>query len=264
MSYTIHPAAELFPLMSDDELAGLIQDIRENGQREAATFWNGQLIDGRNRATACERLNIDLDACELDPETDPIKWVLSHNLYRRHLTPSQKSQVALKLKKLLEPEAKERQQAGLKRGDQKPVVEKLPPREKSRDRAASMLGISGKLVDAAETVDEQGDDDLKQAVTSGKVSVTKAAKVAKTVAPGKQLEEATKKAPKRKAEPGEAVDEPPPSRPQPFRWDLFACIHDFRVPLTKWLCSDGVDLKALLEVIEDLHAAVEGRINDVA
>jgi hypothetical protein len=176
-----HPAADLFPLMSDDELQGLIADIQENGQREPATFWNGKLIDGRNRATACERLGLELDACELDPDTDPIKWVLSHNLHRRHLSPSQKSQVALKLKKLLEPEAKERQKASLKKGDKKPVKETLPTRGKqpqSRDKAAAMLGISGKLVDAAEKVEAKGTPELNAAVASGKVSVSRAAKIA--------------------------------------------------------------------------------------
>lgn len=176
----IHPAADLFPLMSDQELEGLTQDIRENGQREPVTFWNGKLVDGRNRVNACKAIGIEADACELDPDTDPVKWVVSHNLHRRHLNASQKSQVALKLKKLLEPEAKERQKSGLKKGKANPVPAKLPERSggDSRDRAASMLGISGKLVDAAEKVEKKGVPELAAAVTAGKVSVTRAAKIA--------------------------------------------------------------------------------------
>lgn len=192
-AYEIHPAADLFPLMSDKELEGLVKDIGENGQREPATFWSGKLIDGRNRAIACERLGIELDACELDAATDPVKWVVSHNLHRRHLSPSQKSQVALKLKKLLEPEALEAKREGGKKGAAKAGngrpsrdAAKLPQAKKkrksrepaSRDKAASMLGISGKLVDAAEKVEEKGIPELVAAVASGEVSVTRAAKIA--------------------------------------------------------------------------------------
>lgn len=183
--YEVHPAADLFPLMTGEELSGLVADISENGQREPITIWNGKLVDGRNRAAACEQLGIEPDACELDSETDPIKWVLSHNLHRRHLTPSQKAQVAVKLKKLLEPEAKEKQRAnGGDRKSQKAKksnAEKLPQAKRapdSRTQAASMLGISGKLVDAAEKVEKKGTPELNQAVASGKVSVTKAAKIA--------------------------------------------------------------------------------------
>ncbi len=176
-TYEIHPAAHLFPLMSDDELAGLMQDITDNGQREPATLWNGKLIDGRNRATACERLGVELDCCELDSDTDPIKWVLSHNLHRRHLTPSQKAMVAVKLKELLEPEAKEKK----KRKPKDSVVEILPQQKRepaSRDKAAAAVGVSGKLVDAAEKVTKKGTPELQAAVTSGKVSVSKASKIA--------------------------------------------------------------------------------------
>lgn len=182
--FTIHPAANLFPTMTDEELQGLIQDIRDNGQREDATIWNGQLIDGRNRLSACNSLGIELECCELDGDYDPIKWVLSHNLHRRHLTPSQKAQVAVKLKKMLEPEAKERKRDGGKQagnGRPKKDAAKLPQAKRepdSRTQAAAMLGISGKLVDAAEKVETKGTPELNAAVASGKVSVSRAAKIA--------------------------------------------------------------------------------------
>lgn len=177
MKYEIHPAAELFPLMSEEELSGLIADINENGQREAVTFWNGKLIDGRNRATACERLGIDLDTCELDEDTDPIRWVLSHNLHRRHLSASQRAMVAAKVRDLYDDQAKDRQKR-----KPKSVVENLPQQTpaKARDEAGASLSVSGKTVDHATTVLREGSKDLIAAVESGEVSVSRAAKIAKT------------------------------------------------------------------------------------
>ncbi len=177
----VHPAAELFPMMSEEELQGLTDDIHKNGLSESIVLWHdGRLLDGRNRLEACNRLGIEPSVAQFDSDSEinPVEYVLSHNLHRRHLSPSQKAMVAVKLKELLEPEAKERQ----KRKPAQSVEEKLPQQkersEQSRDIAAKAVGISGKLVDAAEKVQEKGTDELKQAVTSGKVSVSKAAKAA--------------------------------------------------------------------------------------
>jgi hypothetical protein len=78
--------------------------------------------------------------------------VLTHNLHRRHLSTTQKAQVAVELEKLLQPDAKERIKQGAKNSRSK-AVEKMPqPKQeaKSRDQAAAMVGVSGRTVDAAE------------------------------------------------------------------------------------------------------------------
>src|SRR6516162_5596531 len=56
----IHPAAELLPLMSPDELKDLAEDIKKNGLNEFPAVWRKdndspwQLLDGRNRLDAEE------------------------------------------------------------------------------------------------------------------------------------------------------------------------------------------------------------------
>ena len=55
--YEIHPAATIFPMMTDEEYQGLKNDIAENGQREEIVVWNDQVIDGRNRMQACIELD---------------------------------------------------------------------------------------------------------------------------------------------------------------------------------------------------------------
>ena len=51
----IHPAAELLPLMSADELHELAEDIKLHHQRIPVSIQEGKLLDGRNRLDAMER-----------------------------------------------------------------------------------------------------------------------------------------------------------------------------------------------------------------
>jgi hypothetical protein len=52
----VNPVANVFPMMSDAEIDDLARDILENGQREPVWMYQGQVIDGRNRMAACERI----------------------------------------------------------------------------------------------------------------------------------------------------------------------------------------------------------------
>ena len=58
-SYSLHPAAELFPVMDEAAFAALVADIATHGQREPILIHNGQVIDGRHRLRACEQLGIE-------------------------------------------------------------------------------------------------------------------------------------------------------------------------------------------------------------
>jgi hypothetical protein len=103
--YPIHPAADLFPMMTPEEYEALKEDIREHGQHEWATLLDGKIIDGRNRYRACRELGIETEFCELDvrdhPQPfDPVAFVLSKNLYRRHLTREQRDEVIKKLRSM--------------------------------------------------------------------------------------------------------------------------------------------------------------------
>jgi DNA-binding Lrp family transcriptional regulator len=105
----IHPAAELFPLMTPDELHALGEDIKKNGLTSPIVLWRShpqapaQLLDGRNRLDAIEIATGspvevgapsitagDFLACDkvivLDKSVDPWAYVVSANVHRRHLT----------------------------------------------------------------------------------------------------------------------------------------------------------------------------------
>ena len=48
----LHPLADLFPMMTDEELDELGEDMLKLGQREPIWLYEGKILDGRNRYRA--------------------------------------------------------------------------------------------------------------------------------------------------------------------------------------------------------------------
>jgi hypothetical protein len=109
-----HPFANVFPLMSAGELAELAADIAGHGQREPIFTYEGQILDGRNRFKACKMAKRKPwfepwdgggrdgggrgdEAGSPAAGGDPVAFVVSMNLRRRHLDESQRAIVAAKL-----------------------------------------------------------------------------------------------------------------------------------------------------------------------
>jgi hypothetical protein len=87
-SLPIHHFAASFPMLEGEELDQLVDDIRENGLRNPIVLNSiGQIIDGRNRFKAC--LYADVKPTFITIESDPIAYILSANVTRRHLLKSQ-------------------------------------------------------------------------------------------------------------------------------------------------------------------------------
>jgi len=117
--YPVHPCADVFPMMSDADIDALSKDIKANGLRDRIVFWNtGEhpktivgsfaigdlnrdyvLLDGRNRLAALERLGKPLTVGYmelLDHAVDPMAYVISRNIRRRHLTKEQQAELIVK------------------------------------------------------------------------------------------------------------------------------------------------------------------------
>jgi ParB-like chromosome segregation protein Spo0J len=168
-----HEAACIFPMMSDQEIDSLSQDIAANGLQVPVEIFNGQIIDGRNRWMACLKAGVDAETIEIDVD-DPVAYVLSLNLHRRHLDETQRAMVAGRSKALYEEAAKERQ---LRKPKSVPV--NLPEQTgDARDKAGESVGVSGRSVDHAAKVIASGSKELNEACDSGKVAISAAAKLA--------------------------------------------------------------------------------------
>jgi putative DNA primase/helicase len=92
-----HSFADIFPLMEGAEFEEFVADIEAHGLREPITRYKGQILEGRNRYRACQRLGATL-GLSFKPKHKPrfeefkgddaaaLAFVISRNLHRRHLT----------------------------------------------------------------------------------------------------------------------------------------------------------------------------------
>lgn len=105
--YPVHPSADVFPMMNDDELNTLTDDIKARGLQSPITFYQDPyskkdiLLDGRNRLEALDRAGIDVNTLsftwrETRTHIDPASYVISKNIHRRHLTKEQRAELIVK------------------------------------------------------------------------------------------------------------------------------------------------------------------------
>ncbi len=177
-----HSLAELFPLIVALEFDELVDSVRKNGLVEPIVLYEGRILDGRNRHRACLAAGVE-PRFETYSGTDPIGFVLAKNIHRRHLNASQRAMVATRLEELYAAEAKERQRAagGDNRPGMKPLPANLPEAVKAaggaREKAATALNVSPRLVQAAKKVIRKAESEVIKAARDGKLPVSVAAKV---------------------------------------------------------------------------------------
>jgi DNA-binding CsgD family transcriptional regulator len=192
LNYRVHPVAGLFPLMEGVRFRNLVEDIRANGQRVPVVLdAEGTLLDGRNRARACQELGIDVKETRYAGD-DAEAWIISHNVHRRHLTESQRAMVAARLTELHRggdrrsssfKQSSDRLNLQLNAGGagrtESGAGQALAAEQVSIADAASQLSIGYASVGRAKAVLKSGDQELIRAVESGEKSVTTAAEVAR-------------------------------------------------------------------------------------
>ncbi len=91
MELTQHPLSAAFPGMADEDFAQLKADIALHGQREPIIVHEGMVLDGWHRYRACTELGAEPKKFTFDAKADPVAFVLSQNLHRRHLSASQRA-----------------------------------------------------------------------------------------------------------------------------------------------------------------------------
>jgi hypothetical protein len=90
----VHPAADVFPMLPEDELEELAESIKTQGLLNSIVVQSidGKLVlvDGRNRREACRRAGVEPTYTLLDGQ-DATAYILSANVNRRHMTKGQRA-----------------------------------------------------------------------------------------------------------------------------------------------------------------------------
>jgi hypothetical protein len=149
--------------MAEPDFAALKDDIAAHGLREPIWVWQGKILDGRNRHRACLELGVACPTREYQGQ-DPLGFILSMNLHRRHLNESQRAMVAAKMARL--PQGMRADRAA-----NLPVVI-------TQAEAAAHLHVSERSVRDAHKVRTEAQPEVVQAVEAGTMAVSAATKLA--------------------------------------------------------------------------------------
>lgn len=163
MTLSIHPLAKLFQPLEGEAFDALVADIKANGLRQPITL-NGKttvILDGQNRYRACLAADVEPLFDHYDGD-DPLGFVLSMNLQRRHLEEGQRALIAANV-------------ANMRQGARTDLAQpSAPVPEVSQAEAARKLNVSERSVRNAKAVLDSGDAELIDAVKAG-ASLRKAA-----------------------------------------------------------------------------------------
>ena len=176
----IHPAAELFPMMSGDDFTALVESITAHGLREPVWLLpDGTLLDGRNRVAACEKAGVS-PTFRTYTGTDPVAFVMDLNLSRRHLTAGQKAMLAVELVPMLEVQGRERKAAAAatsKPGTRKDSADRhylsQDDAKRSASQAGATVGVSSRAVYQAKRISSQAPE-LAEQVKAGSMTLKEA------------------------------------------------------------------------------------------
>ena len=95
-----HPLSEICGAIPVDEYEDLVKDIRKNGVLNPIVLYEGKILDGWHRYLAAKAAgNLCMqDARSFSTTQEASDYIISANLYRRHLTPGKRASIVVKLR----------------------------------------------------------------------------------------------------------------------------------------------------------------------
>lgn len=162
-----HALCAIFPALLEDDLKALATDIKEHGLKQSIVLYKGEILDGWHRYLACQAAKVNPRTMDYNGD-DPRAFVRSANWHRRHLNASQRALAEIQLSEW-------RQEGKI------PKTADTPSREgvKSAAEMATEAQVGHATIERAKAVEVNGTDELKEAVKGGKISVKRAAKIAR-------------------------------------------------------------------------------------
>lgn len=173
---SIYPFADEFPYISEDETMELAQDIEAHGLLHPIVLFQNEILDGRNRLKALGKTNLTSVPTEEYLGDDPIGYIISLNLARRHLTIGQRAALAVVALPYYEAQAADRLKTNVGGGHMgtvnSPEAQSALSGE-AREQVADKFGVGSQAVTRAKSLSLNASD-LFAEMKAGKRSVNDA------------------------------------------------------------------------------------------
>lgn len=191
----INPRFEKFsPKKKDDEIEKLRVSLKEKGYIGSPILtWHGFIVDGHNRYKMCQELGIKIDLeknveeIELGnfaEEIDAMEWMLTHQLSSKNLSVGEKLAMTEEFKEEVRLENERRKSQSVSESNKKRNSNTLQlecnetikthSETWTDDQIAKKAGVGTGSVARYNKVMNSNDEDLKEKVKTGQVTVNKA------------------------------------------------------------------------------------------
>lgn len=159
-----HSLSQMFPYMNSDELAMLRDNVDKNRPDVVKVYMlGGKVLEGKNMMLVAAVLGLKVEFVEYEGD-DPIGFVLTRNLHRRHLTTPQRAYVAAQM-------VTTTLGSNQYKGTGIPVPSLT---EVTLPEAAMRLQVSPDSVSGAKKVLDSGNKEVIEELRDGKISVNAA------------------------------------------------------------------------------------------
>ena len=152
---SVHPVADLFPTLDEADFEALVANIRALGLLEPIWVKDGAIIDGRNRYGECRSAGVEPRFREYEGD-DLVGFVVATNIHRRHLTESQRADIAAAL-------------SSMRQGERTDLAS---IEARSQAQTTALLKVSRSSVQRAAKVQKEGVPELRARVQDGGLSVS--------------------------------------------------------------------------------------------
>ena len=190
----INPRFEKFsPKKKHDEIEELKNSLKKKGYVGSPILtWHGFIVDGHNRYKMCQELGIkidleknveELELGDFAEEIDAMDWMLTHQLSSKNLSPGEKLAMMDEFKEEVRLENEKRKNNGSKLGGNVkngnvPSLQLEGDHKKRNNytdnQVAKKAGVGVGTVARYNKVMNSNEEDLKEKVKTGQVTVNKA------------------------------------------------------------------------------------------
>ena len=165
----------VMPPLQELELKLLTESILSDGCRDPLVVWKGLIVDGYNRYRICVENNIPFTYVEKEfaDEAAARIWIIKNQLSRRNVPDFVRCELVLPLETELRADAKKRQ--GWRKADADVLPNLVEGKGKTTQQTlAELAGVSHGSLDKARKLISGADDETKEQLRSGKLSIHKA------------------------------------------------------------------------------------------